>query len=146
MNATPADKPPTWYWIISGILFVWMLFGIMAFAMDLMTDEAAVAQFTEAQRQLYASRPSWLLAVYALATGSGLVGALGLLLRKAWARPALIVSFVTVCVQMGYTLFVLDAITLLGAAAAVPFPLVICLIGAFAVWFATMAGKRGIVS
>jgi hypothetical protein len=141
-----APKPPTWYWVVAVILFLWMLMGIAAFAMDLMsTPESIAAAYSAEQVQLYNARPSWLMYVYALATIAGLVGGLGLLLRKAWAIPALLVSFITVIFQMGYTLFGLDAIGILGAAIAVPFPVFICVMGGVAFWFARMAKGKGIL-
>ena len=81
MNTTSAEsKPPTWYWVVSGLAVLWMLFGVMAWVMDLMTDEASLAELSEAQRQLYAARPQWLFAVYGVAIFSGLAGAIGLLM------------------------------------------------------------------
>ena len=136
-------KVRTWYWVVSVLALLWMLVGIAAFAMDLMMDEAAMATFTDAQRQLYESRPQWLLIIYAVATISGLIGAIGLLMRKAWAVPALLASLIAIVLQFGYTLFGLNAIEILGAAEAVPFPLVILLIGAAVFWFSTKAKANG---
>jgi hypothetical protein len=143
MNAPIAAQPPRWYWIVAGMAVLWMLFGVLAWVMDLMTDETALAQMSEAQRQLYMARPQWIFAVYAVAIFSGLAGTIGLLLRKGWAVAALGISLAAVIVQFGYTFFVMDAIRLLGAAMAVPFPVVIFLIGVLLLWFATSSKKRG---
>lgn len=146
MNTTAPGKPPTWYWVVSGIATLWMLFGIAAWVMDLMTDEAGLAQLSEAQRQLYAARPQWLLAVYGVATISGLLGAIGLLLRKSSAPMLLALSLAAIVVQFGYTFVGLHAVEVLGAAAAIPFPLVIFLIGAALWWFSLRARKSGWIS
>lgn len=144
MDTTAATtKPPTWYWVVSGIAVLWMLFGVMAWVMDLMTDEAGMAEFSEAQRQLYAARPQWLFAVYGVAIFSGLAGAIGLLLRKSWASMLFGLSLAAVVVQFGYTFFAMHAVEVLGAAAAIPFPLVIFLIGVALVWFAHRSRKLG---
>jgi hypothetical protein len=143
MNTTTAAKPPTWYWVVSGLAVLWMLFGFMAWSMDLMTDEAALAKMSEAQRQLYAARPQWLFAVYGVAIFSGLAGTIGLLLRKSWASMLLVLSLAAVIVQFGYTFLGMHAVQVLGAAAAIPFPLVIFLIGVALVWFARRAQKAG---
>jgi hypothetical protein len=105
---------PKWYWVVSSLALVWMLFGVMAWTADLTMDEAALAQMSESQQQLYAQRPQWLFVVYAIAVFSGLLGAIGLLMRRSWAVPALAVSLAAIVVQFGYTLFALDAIRLLG--------------------------------
>jgi hypothetical protein len=144
MNTTAAaNKPPTWYWVVSWLAVLWMLFGVMAWVMDLMTDEASLAELSEAQRQLYAARPQWLFAVYGVAIFSGLAGAIGLLLRKSWALTLFGLSLAAVIVQFGYTFFAMHAVEVLGAAAAIPFPLVIFLIGVVLVWFASWSRKRG---
>jgi len=108
-----------------------------------MTDEAGLAQLSEAQRQLYVTRPQWLFAVYGVAIFSGLAGAIGLLLRKSWASTLFAVSLAAIIVQFGYTFVVMHAVELLGAAAAIPFPLVIFLIGVALWWFSLRARKLG---
>ncbi|HEY6641687.1 hypothetical protein [Povalibacter sp.] len=136
-------KPPTWFRIVAGLALVWMLIGVMSWVMDLMTDEAAIAQMSEVQQQLYRSRPAWIFVVYAIAIFSGLAGAIGLLMRKSWAVTAFVVSLIAIIIQFGYTFLVMDAIGLLGPAAAVIFPLVIFAIGAALLWLAMHARKFG---
>lgn len=140
---TSKSKLPTWYWIVSALALVWMLFGVLAWLADVTMDESALAQMTEAQRQLYTSRPQWLFVVYAIAIFSGLVGAIGLLMRKSWAIPAFAVSLVAIIVQFGYTFLVMDTLEVLGAAAALPFPIVIFAIGVLLLWFAMRSKKVG---
>jgi len=142
-STTAASKPPTWYWVVAGIAVLWMLFGVMAWVMDLMTDEAGLAKLSEAQRQLYAARPQWLFAVYGVAIFSGLAGAIGLLLRKSWASTLFGLSLAAIIVQFSYTFFAMHAVEVLGAAAAIPFPLVIFLIGVALLWFARRARALG---
>jgi hypothetical protein len=129
--------------VVAGLAVLWMLFGVMAWVMDLMTDEAGLAQLSEAQRQLYVARPQWLFAVYGVAIFSGLAGAIGLLLRKRWAPMLFALSLAAIIVQFGYTFVVMHAVELLGAAAAIPFPLVIFLIGVALWWFSLRARKLG---
>jgi hypothetical protein len=136
--------PPRWYWLAASLALLWMLFGVAALTMDILMDEAAMAALTDGQRQLYAERPQWLFAVYAVAIGSGLIGAIGLLLRKAWAVPILMISLLAVLVQFGYTFAVMDPIAKLGsAAAAVPFPLAIIVAGMLVLWLGLHARRRG---
>ena len=144
MNTTSAaSKPPTWYWVVSGLAVLWMLFGVMAWVMDLMTDEAGLATLSEAQRQLYAARPQWLFVVYGVAIFSGLAGAIGLLLRKSWASMLFGVSLAAIIVQFGYMFLGMHAVQVLGAAAAIPFPLVIFVIGLTLLWFANRSRRVG---
>ena len=118
MSVSQVVRTPTWFRVASWLALLWMLSGAAAFMMDVMTDEAALAQMTPAQRELYEARPQWLFAMYAVAIASGLAGAVGLLTRKAWAVPALAASLVAVVIQFGYTIFGMDAIERVGAAQA----------------------------
>ncbi len=141
-----ATRPPRWYWIVTSLALIWMLFGVTALIMDFLTDEAALTELSEAQRALYAARPGWLFGVYALATLGGLAGVVGLLLRRPWAVSLLAASLAAIVVQFGYTLLVMDAIGLLGPATALPFPLLIFLIGAALLWLSRSAARRGWLS
>jgi hypothetical protein len=136
-------RPPTWFRIASWLALLWMLSGAAAFVMDLMTDEAGLAQMTPAQRELYEARPPWLFAVYAVAIATGVAGAVALLLRKAWAVPLLSASLVAVVIQFGYTIFGMQAIERVGASAALTLPIVVFIAGSLALWLAATAKKAG---
>jgi hypothetical protein len=138
-----SPKLPAWYWVVAILALIWMLFGVMAWVIDLMTDEAGLAQMSEAQRQLYVARPQWIFVVYAVAIFSGLAGAIGLLMRKSWATALLALSLAAVVIQFGYTFLVMRAAEVLGAGAALPFPIVIFLIGASLLWFSLKARRQG---
>lgn len=141
MEGSVDRRPPAWFWIASGLALVWMLIGVVAWIMDLTMEDADLAALGEGQRQLYAMRPQWVFVVYAIATFSGLMGAIGLLLRKGWAVLALALSLGAVAIQFGYTFIVMDAIRLLGAAAAVPLPLFIAVVGLLLLWFSRSARR-----
>ncbi|HSJ23633.1 MAG TPA: hypothetical protein VK929_03040 [Longimicrobiales bacterium] len=143
MTDAATTRPPRSYWIIAGIALAWMLVGVAAWVADLMMSEATLAGMTEGQQQLYAARPDWLFAVYGVAVFAGLAGAVGLLARKSWAVPALATSLAAVIIQFGYTLFVMDAVGHVGAAAAIPFPVAIVVIAAAVLWYARQAAHRG---
>jgi hypothetical protein len=146
MNSPKDKRPPTWFRVASWLAVLWMLSGAAAFTMDLMTDEAALAQMTSAQRELYEERPAWLFAMYAVAIVSGLAGAVGLLLRKAWAVPVLAVSLVAVVIQFGYTTFGMNAIERVGAAQALTLPIIVFIAGSLVLWLAMNAKTRGWIS
>ena len=145
-TSAAAIKPPTWYWIVSSLALVWMLFGVMAWTADLMMTDEMAAQMSDAQRQLHEARPQWIFVVYGIAIFSGLLGAIALLLRKGWAVVAFAISLAAVVVQFGYTFIVMKAAQVLGAAVALPFPIVIFAIGAALLWFAMHAKRVGWLS
>lgn len=142
MNA-PMARAPWWYWAVAVLALLWMLLGVFAWIMDLRMTPEQLATLDPGQQQLYAARPQWVFVVYAIAVFSGLAGAIGLLLRKRWATTYFLVSLVAVVIQFGYTLFVMDAIGVLGAGMALPFPLVIVAFAVFLLWFARYARRHG---
>jgi|SRR5687768_1127474 hypothetical protein len=146
MDFSKDVRPPTWFRVAAWLALLWMLSGAAAFVMDLMTDETALAQMTPAQRELYQARPQWLFAAYAVAIAAGLAGAIGLLMRKAWAVPALVVSLVAVVIQFGYTIFGMQAIERVGAVQAVTLPIVVFVAGSLVLWLALTAGKSRWIS
>jgi hypothetical protein len=52
-----------------------------------------------AQQAMYAARPAWAVAAFAVAVWGGLAGCVGLVLRRRWARPLLLASLVALVVQ-----------------------------------------------
>jgi hypothetical protein len=128
---------------ISVAILLWMGIGVMMYLLDATRSPEQVAALPEAQRALNEARPMWLMASYALATWVGLAGAIGLLMRKAWAVPLLLVSLVCVVVQFGAIVFLLGAVDKLGAAAALPLPIVIVGIGVASWAYASRAKRRG---
>jgi hypothetical protein len=138
-------KLPAWFWVIAGVALLWNLIGVSAYIADVTMSEEAVANLPEAQQAMRADTPSWLTAVYALAVFAGVLGSIALLLRKAWAAPIFGVSLAAIIVQMGYVLFGMNTIGVLGAAAAI-FPAIVVAIGAAELWFARMTKTRGWIS
>jgi hypothetical protein len=92
-------QPPKWYMPVTIIALLWNLMGCAAYVMDMTMSPEAVAALTDAQRAMYEARPAWAVAAYATAVWAGAAGSLGLVLRKTWAMPLLLLSLVALVVQ-----------------------------------------------
>lgn len=112
-------KIPMAVMIFIWVSLMWNLLGVMNFFFQLTVDAQALAQMTEAQRQMYEATPGWLTALFGIAVFSGLAGCGMLMFKMAKAAPVLLVSLVAVVVQMAASLVVLDAYAVLGASALV---------------------------
>lgn len=88
--------------------------GLSQFFMQVMMTEKALKVLPPEQQELYANVPTWLNVVFAIAVFSGVLGCAGLILKKAWAVPLLILSLITVCIQSGYNVFMTNAATVFG--------------------------------
>jgi drug/metabolite transporter (DMT)-like permease len=99
-------------------------------------------EMSDAERSLMESSPMWVTGLFAIAVFAGALGALGLLLRRRWARPLLILSLVAVVLQFGGWLLATDAIRMIGPS-VFAMPAVIVAVAILLAWLATIAVRRG---
>jgi MFS superfamily sulfate permease-like transporter len=77
-----------------------------------------------------------------VAVFAGLLGALGLLIRKGWSRSLLFLSLLALLVQFGWWIFISGAMEVIGPS-MLTMPIVVIVVGIFLVWIANHAAKRG---
>ena len=125
-------QAPKWYTPTVVVALLWNLVGCLAYLADVTIKPDDVAKMTAAQQAMYNARPTWAVAAMACAVWFGLAGSLGLVLKKRWATPLLLVSLAGVIVQDiglfmmrgfvevgGYTAVVLQGCVLIIAVALV---------------------------
>jgi hypothetical protein len=136
------DQPPVWYYVVGGALALWSALGCYACYMQFIHGAEAMGPATDYDLKLYASLPAWYNVVFALAVLTGLLGAIGLLMRSRAVRILFIVSLVAAVIQFGYLFLATDIIAVKGAGTVLPFPILIIAIGIFSIWFAGLAKRR----
>jgi len=142
MNAA-SMKRPTWFRVVAVLALAWNLAGLaMAWMQYAMTPEQ-LAQLPEAQRSLQEAFPGWLWAVDFVAVLAGTLGSALLLMGKRLALPVLRVSLVAVVVLFGYCLFPGRMLEVLGAAQALPMPILVTVVAILLIWLARWAAARG---
>lgn len=143
MNATAfAVSPrPAWFKIVAVLALLWNLVGVAAFAMDAMMTPESIAALPDAQQQLYAERPGWVMVAYGVAVLAGALGSLTLLLGKRLALPLLVLSFVAVLAQMS-ALFTSATFRGMGTG-AMAFPVLVVVIAGALAWLARTGVRRG---
>jgi hypothetical protein len=142
MNATTADRPPTWFWAVAVLGLLWQLFGVAMYLMHVGVLPGDAGQMSEAERSLMESSPVWVTALFAIGVFAGALGALGLVLRKSWARPLLLLSLVAVILQFGGWLLMTEAVAVIGPTVFV-MPAIIVAVAILLVWVANTALRRG---
>jgi hypothetical protein len=143
MNASPATRVPAYFWVVSVLALLWSLIGVSSYLVQVYGGGPAMqAEMTDAQRTLEASMPAWVTGAFAIAVFAGLLGSIGLLIRKKWARMLLVVSLVAAVIQFGWVFFMSEAVALLGSQAAI-LPIVVLVVGAGLIWFADRSERNG---
>lgn len=133
---------PRWALIVSIVLLLWSLMGLWAFySQSTMTPEA-MATLPKEQQDIWNAMPQWLWWDYAIAVIAGFAGAVGLLLRKAWAQWAWGLSLIAVVVQFGYVFAATPMLATIGPG-AIAFPAFIIAVAAVAWWLAGDWKRRG---
>ncbi len=144
MSEESASKPTTGYWIISAVLLTWNLIGLMFYYQQstLTPEIMANAGLTVEQIAHITNTPAWGHSGYAIAVNAGVLAAILLLLRKAWAVPLFVLSLVGALVQDLDAFVLRDAMQAWGPS-AVYLPLIVIVICAFEIWYSLGAKKKG---
>lgn len=142
--ATTFDRGrvPGWYWAVAAVALLWEAMGCYAYVTQVSMDPAALARLPAEQREIWAAMPGWAIGAYAVAVWAGLLGAIGLLLRRSWAKLAFAASLIAVIVQFGWSFLATPILRSMGASAAL-FPAFILIVTALLLWFSGHSAKRG---
>lgn len=93
------SNAPKWFIPVAVVALIWNLLGCTAYLFDVMLTPEDVAKMSEAQQAMYAARPAWAVAATAVAVWFGALGSVGLILRKRWSFPLLVLSLIGVIGQ-----------------------------------------------
>jgi uncharacterized membrane protein YhdT len=86
---------PRWFLVAAIAVMLFEAMGAAGLVADLMTDKASLPLD---QRTLAMARPAWMGIAYGIATSTGLVGAILLMMRHRVAVPLLLVSLIAAAV------------------------------------------------
>lgn len=100
MQTQSGPVRPKAYWWVAILALLWNLLGLAMFVMQVTMDEARLATLPEVDRRIFLATPAWLNAMFGIGVIGGVLGALGLLLRRRWAVPLFAVSLLAVVLQM----------------------------------------------
>ena len=134
-----ATKPAVlaWFWAVAIGALLFEAAGAFLFANSLTLDPATLPLD---QRAIYDATPQWMTIAWAVAIGTGVIGALGLLMRRRFAEPALLVSVIAVAVQFS-GIFLVKQLRELTPEDHLMVPIVI-LVLAYALWQTAKLARR----
>jgi len=130
---------PGWFWAAAGLALLFEAFGCVMYLTQVTTDAASLPID---QRAMSNATPSWMVAAYAIAVWTGLVGAILLLMRRMLAVPVLLVSLIAVLVQIGGVMLV-PALRQVTPDDAFALPILITVACYSIFMLSRLAGRRG---
>ena len=142
MTENTTSSTPKWFMIVAILALIWNLFGVVAYIGRVTMSPEAFAALPADQQAYLESTPIWATAAFAFAVWGGALGALALVLKKAWAYPVLIVSLLGVLVQMVHSFFIAKSMEVYGPGAFI-MPIMVLGIGFYLVWLARSAKAKG---
>jgi len=138
-------KPNRTYWIITTLGLLWNLMGVFAFLGQTFVNGDALSELLPEQVALIESTPQWLTGIFAIATLTGLLGSVFLLLRKSLAVSLFLISLVGVLIQMGYSFFATNALEVYGTVQGLVMPLIVIFIAFYLYFFSKRCSKQRIL-
>ena len=139
MSEQKRIKPPIWFWIVSVIALIWNIMGVNAYLQQAYNTESYQAMYSAEQLEIAANMPAWVTGVFAIAVFSGVLAAVGLLLRKGWAIKLWLLSLIAVFLQMGYIL-------INGYESDLIMTIMILVFALVFVWFSRVSKTKGWIS
>ena len=145
MTTVTAASRPVSYWVIAVLALLWNLLGVAMFCMTLAATPEQLASMPVEQRRILDATPGWMQVAYGVAVFGGVLGAIGLLLRRRWAATFFLLSLVGLVVQTLGAFLSTPAWEVLGPAGLV-MPIVLLAIALFLLSYARRAAARGWLS
>lgn len=133
---------PKYYMALSIAALLWSLLWLYFFLTHMLMSEEGIAGMEELKRELYESTPVWHNEVFGLAVIPGLLGAIGLLVKKEFATLFFLISLIAVLLHQGYAIFMTDTMNVMGPKVGV-LALATVLISCFLYYFSMVGINRG---
>lgn len=130
MATTYRNDVPAWFWLAAGLGLLWNLIGV-AFYLGSVGMLSAMAPPPGTP-----DMPIWATAGYAIGVWGSVLGMVGLLMRKSWARPVLWIALVALIVDFYWVFF-------MSGSGITPLGLCVLTIALLLALLAGTAAKRG---
>ncbi|MBV9884063.1 MAG: hypothetical protein JO276_13725 [Sphingomonadaceae bacterium] len=134
MSTVIGARAPAWLRIVAALGLIWNCMGVYAYL-------ATVGVVKAGGGMAMAQMPAWVTGAFAISVFGGLLGCLGLVLLKRWAKLLLLLSFLALLAQDVWK-FAMTA----GPADNLPLTAAVNLIAILLVWLAYSADSKGWLS
>jgi hypothetical protein len=139
MATASAAAVPGWFRVVSVLALGWNAIGVFMYLSSVGVFGDPMAGLSAGERAAAESIPAWITGAFAVGTFTGLAGAIGLVMRRAWALPTLIVSLVALVILEGWILLNADVRAVMG----IGVPVMVITGAVLIAWLASHAKGRG---
>lgn len=140
------QKTPWHLWLVGIVGLLWNAVGAMDYIMTKTRNEEYMSAFTPEQLEFFYGLPVWVVSAWAVAVWGAVLGCVLLLLRKSFAVPVFLASFVAMVITTFHN-FVLDnGLEVIGDTFSLVFSGIIFLGGLFFWLYARAMDKNGVLS
>jgi len=139
------SKPNIGFWIISIIALIWNLLGVHGYLQQTYNTEAFRMQYSEEQLEIIANLPAWLIAAFAIAVFSSVLGCLLMLMKKKSSILLFKIGLIAVIAQTYFNLFLNEGKQFYGTM-EYSMLIMIPIISIFLVWYSKKSATKGWLS
>lgn len=136
---TVSQSVPRSFWIGAVLVLLFMGVGAAGYLATVMTP---LDQMPAEQQAKMAAMPEWQTALYAIAVWTGLLGAVGLLLRRRWSALALLVSLIG-AIGTFLPFLIMPQVRALGTTGDAIAAVIVIGLCAVSLWFAQSSQQKG---
>jgi len=144
-GAAGSPKTPIHLWIVGVLALLWNFMGAFDYLATQLKLESYMGQFTQEQLDYFYGIPAWAVSGWAIAVWIGLIGTVGLLLRRKWSVVAFAISLAGLAISSIYTLFLSNGLEIMGGTATI-MTVLVWVIAIFLVWYSKQQAKAGILT
>ena len=138
------EKTPWHIWTVGVLSLLWNGMGALDYVATQYSVETYLEGFTPEQLDYFNSFPTWTVAAWAIAVWGAVLASILILMRRAWAVPAMQVSFAAMVIVtlQNYVLSDVTMAEVVGPEAAA-FAALIFVVAALLVWYVMVQRRAG---
>lgn len=137
---------PTSFKVIAILAILWNLFGVFSFVGHAFMPEQAFAGMTSDQKDYMDTFPAWGYIVFGTAVTTGILGSIGLFMRKKWAGLLFLISFVAILINQFYPILFTNYMEVFGGASTLTLPVILTAVSIALWYYAKQCDAKGWMS
>ncbi|WP_166384644.1 hypothetical protein [Polaribacter sp. 11A2H] len=139
------NKPSKAFWIIAIVGLLWNTMGVDGYLNQAYQTERFKLMYTEEQLEFIYNTPSWVMAAFAIAVFSSVLGCILLFFKKKLAKVFFLIGLIAVLIQTTYNGFINPGKELYGVM-EYSMLIIIPLFAVFLFWFSKKCADDGILT